>query len=114
MGAQEDAVDKLVQARTAVYDLYFEKKIDIDQLYTQLLYLAKGWVEIDDKQEARDLIAEVSEEFLQERLPRLMRQSTFIHQAIVTLAKAFGQEDLGDAEELEIDLALLRGPKAQA
>lgn len=99
----------------ALKDLHQQGQVADADYYKGLLCIAKEWTEIDEPQEARDLVVQVTEQYLSDVMPGQMDSDPDFHQVVYTLATALKvAEAPGNAEEMEIDLAILRGPAGKA
>lgn len=108
-----DERDRLKECRVAMQSMFEDEQIDADTLHSKYLQLAREWITLDEKQEARELISFVPEKYFQEVLPGKMRLDPGFHKLVYELAQAFS-DDVAKADESEIDLLLLRGAIAQA
>lgn len=105
--------ERLRDCSVALTQMYLGGQVDEDVLAAKRLQLARDWVGIDRKQEARDLLAQISDEYFTSKMPAKMRTEPDFHKLVHELALAFG-DDASKVDDSEIDLAILRGPVAQA
>jgi hypothetical protein len=113
MEETEERKERLDTAEAALRDMYVKGSFPRDVYFAALLQIAEEWVDAEDLQEARNIVALLDEDYLSGSLPKLMRGDSVFHDRVQKIAKLLAPSVAG-VDDSEVDVAILRGPIGKA
>ena len=103
--------DNLDLLEPALRNLYLEDKIDDIKYQTELISIAASYALAGRKQEASELISRLSKEFVEIKIPQLIKTDPLYRLKCLKVAEFLGAEIDKDLDEINIDLMLAKMDK---
>lgn len=105
---------QLDRGKAAIDNLYQRGQVDQGTYFKSIIGIAYEWVQLEDLEEARDLISDLTPAYVDEVLLTQMKLDETFHKQAVAVAHALNPDLKIDDGELEIELLLMQKPAAQA